>query len=81
MPKYVHCFKQFNGYMAKLPIVVQKMNNKTKTLIIRLNIHKSKLILQMPQDSKDYTMNCSLVFLTILGKVSCIRVCLDGNLT
>jgi hypothetical protein len=67
--------------MERLPIVVQKMNNQNKNIVLPLNIDKSKLILQVPQESKDCTMNFSLVFLAILGKVSCIRVCLDGNIT
>ncbi len=61
--------------------MVQKMNNQNKNIVLPLNIDKSKLILQVPQESKDCTMNFSLVFLAILGKVSCIRVCLDGNIT
>jgi hypothetical protein len=81
MPKYVHCFKNLMVTWKGSRLWFKKWTIKTKTLILPLNIHKSKLILQVPQDSKDCTMNFSLVFLAILGKVSCIRVCLDGNLT
>ncbi len=60
---------------------LKKWMIKTKMSTIPLDIHKSKFTMQVSQDSKYCTMNFSLVFLVTLGKVSYIRVRLDGNLT
>ncbi len=59
----------------------KKWTIKTKLSTLFLDIHKSKLIIQVSQDSRDCTMNFSLIFSTTFGKVSCIKVHLDGNLT
>jgi hypothetical protein len=59
--------------------MAQKLNNQNKIVNSSSHIHKSKLIMQVSQDSRDYTMN--FLFSATFGKVSCIKVHLDGNLT
>jgi hypothetical protein len=54
---------------------------KTKVSTPPINIYKSKFIMQVSQDLRDCAMNFSLVFSTTFGKVSCITIRLDGNLT
>jgi hypothetical protein len=59
----------------------KKWRIETKLSTHFLEIHKSKFIMQVSQDSRDCTMNFSFVFSTTFGKVFCIKVHLDGNLT
>jgi hypothetical protein len=71
---------QLEGYNDKAPNYGSKIEqSKQNCELSSSHIHKSKLIMQVSQDSRDYTMN--FLFSATFGKVSCIKVHLDGNLT
>ncbi len=73
------CFKQANHYMIKLPICGSKNEQSKQKCLPPLDIHKSKLIGKVSQDSRTSWMNFSLVVLASIDKMLFINWCIDGK--
>jgi hypothetical protein len=65
--------------MTRLSLVIQKMHNENKYSTFAMDIHKSKLMVQELQNFKVLTMHFSLVFFTIINKISLTMFHLDGK--
>jgi len=73
-------FKKIIDYMTRLSFVIQKMHNENKCSNFAMDIHKSKFMVQELQNFKVLIMNFSLVFFTILNKISLTMFHLDGKI-
>jgi hypothetical protein len=78
-PRSLYCFKKTNDYMTRLSLVIQKMHSENICSIFVMDIHKSKFMMQELQNFKVLTMHFSLVFFTILNKISLTMFHLDGK--
>jgi hypothetical protein len=80
IPRSLYCFKKIIDYMTRLSFVIQKMHNENKCSNFAMDIHKSKFMVQELQNFKVLIMNFSLVFFTILNKISLTMFHLDGKI-
>jgi len=80
IPRSFYCFKKIIDYMIRLSFVIQKMHNENKCSNFAMDIHKSKFMVQELQNFTVLIMNFSLVFFTILNKISLTMFHLDGKI-
>jgi hypothetical protein len=65
--------------MTRLSLVIQRVHSENKCSTFAMDIHKSKLMVQELQKFKVLTIHFSLVFFTILNKISSTMFHLDGK--
>jgi hypothetical protein len=64
------CFKEINGHLFKLPIKIQKINEKDNTKCVPFDIHESKLVVVYIRFVNFNETYICFIFSTKLGNIS-----------